>query len=366
MLAESHPIIRRFLRFLALPYCFFFLVNWRECKIQKYQVIKDLLYIFFKLRYFPDNYTPCRFWEKDRRLWHYYYTSSYDPYQRAKLRKEVQKFEYLILFDDKEVCELVCRGIGANMPDYYGVISDKMDFRKAIRQTMEFGNLDKLMIKPVLGQGGKGIVLAVRDGREIKVKVDSHEVALSEFKLPERSIMQQVVIQDDTIAGISASSVNTIRVLTLYTNSGDSIVISASMRFGVGDAFVDNWSSGGVAVGVDHKKGQLMKVAFDKKGKQFTKHPVSGVEFEGFMIPHWDGVLRMAKEMQAACPFFKLLGMDIAVTNEGKPILIEVNPNPDLVFQEQTAGPLLTDRMTYDEFKSYGLLINKYQMTLYD
>ena len=69
MLSENHPIIRRILRFIALPYCYFFLVNWKECTASRLQVLKDLLYIFFKLKYYPDNYSPCRFWEKDRKEW---------------------------------------------------------------------------------------------------------------------------------------------------------------------------------------------------------------------------------------------------------------------------------------------------------
>ena len=149
MLAESHPIIRRLLRFIALPYCYFKLVNWKECTKSRYQVAKDLLYIFFSLKYFPDNYSPCRFWEKDRELWNYYYGSTYHPYARRKLRKVVQPFDYQIIFNDKSVCEQFCINMGLRMPAYFGEISPNDNYRSAIDNVFKNTELHALIIKPI-------------------------------------------------------------------------------------------------------------------------------------------------------------------------------------------------------------------------
>ena len=364
MLAESHPLIRRTLRFLALPYCYVKLVNWQECTLPKSQVLKDLLYIFFKLKYFPDNYSPCRLWEKDKTEWYFYYGSSYHPYQRSKLRKEVQRFEYIYLFDNKEISELICRGIGVKLPKYYGAIWPEMNYRKKIEETVYKNERKKIIIKPIMGQEGKDISLAYVEDGQVKVKLQEYDINLSDFHLKERSIMQEVVVQDSRVAKISSSSVNTIRAVTLYTKSNEAIVISSIMRFGVGKAYIDNWSAGGVAVGVDHEKGELMKTAYDKKGKQYVKHPTTGVTFEGFRIPHWGKVLKLAKDVQEACSFFKMLGLDIGISLEG-PILIEVNPNPDIILQEQAASPLLKHKGIYEEFEKYDLFVNKFQRNLY-
>jgi len=67
-----------------------------------------------------------------------------------------------------------------------------------------------------------------------------------------------------------------------------------------------------------------------------------------------------AIKIQEACPFLKLLGMDITVSSTG-PMLIEVNPSANLVFQERTAGPLLKDKRARDEFEKYDLFINRHQ-----
>lgn len=365
MLAESHPIIRRFIRFAALPYCYFKLVNWNECPVSRYQVVKDLLYIFFVLKYYPNNYSVCRFWEMDRKFWPYFYGSSYDPYQRKKLRKEVQRYEYVILFDDKEVCEYLCRGIeGIKLPKYYGVIAPDMDYRHAIEKSLSSaGDGEKIIIKPVQGHAGQGITLAYISDGGIKVRAGDIEKELSDFKLKTRSIMQEVVVQDDTVSKISSGSVNTIRVVTLYTKSNEAMVLSVGMRFGVGDSFVDNVGSGGIHVGVDPVTGKLMKTAYDKQGNRFLRHPTTNTEFDGFQLPEWDEVVKMSLDIQKSCPFYKLLGLDIALTRDG-PVLIEVNPNGDLVFQEQGSGPLLKDKRVRDEFRKYDLLINDQQKNL--
>jgi hypothetical protein len=326
------------------------------------QVMKDLLYIFFKLKYFPDNYGVCRLWEMDRKQWSYYYGSSYHPFQRAKLRKEVQPYEYLILFDDKEICEMLCRGINVKLPKYYGAISPGMDYINEIKKIIKTTD-KRIIIKPVRGQAGQGIAIAYREGDSYVIREKQKEYRLEDFKLIDRSIIQEVIEQNSEIAKISSTSVNTIRVVTLYTRSDEVIVISANMRFGVGKSYVDNVSAGGIHVGVDYATGTLKKLAYDKHGNRLTEHPTTGVKFEGYKIPHWNEVKQMALNVQKSFPFYKLLGLDVALTDEG-PVLIEINPNADLVFQEQGAGPILADARVREEFNKYDLLINKYQKAL--
>ena len=122
MLSETHPYIRRIIRFCLLPYCYFKLVPWHECTRSRINVLKDLLYIFFVLKYYPDNYGPCRLWEKDKSEWSFYYGSSYDPYQRQKLRKFVQRYDYRILYEDKELWQQFAKGLHIALPPYFGVI----------------------------------------------------------------------------------------------------------------------------------------------------------------------------------------------------------------------------------------------------
>lgn len=351
------------MRFIALPYCFFYLMNWKECSVSRFQVIKDFLYIFFRLKSFPDFYSPYRLWEKDRKEWAYYYGSGYDAWHRYKLRKEIWPLKYLLLFDDKYISDLLCRGIGnISLPKFYGVIRpDDVGYQLTIQSAVSAANI---IIKPIEGSAGRGIALAYTEDGHIYIKQGETTIKLEEFKLDATCIIQELLTQNEQLSKIAPNSVNTVRVVTLLTGNNESIIISASMRFGVGSAYVDNWSAGGVAVGVDVESGILKKVAFDKYGNEYLSHPVSKTVFEGCDVPEWNKVAKLAIKVQKAFPYNKMLGHDIAITENG-PVLIEINPSTDLVFQEQTAGPLLKNKHVYKEFERYGLLVNSPQRKLH-
>jgi len=363
MFAESHPIIRRMLRFCALPYCYLKLIDWNECTASRIQVARDLWYIFNRLKYYPDNYSACRFWEKERVEWSYYYGSGYHSYPRQKLRRDVPPYERQFIFADRTVCEKLCEWLNVRMPRSFGELSPESGYRDRLQELHEQTGLQKLIVKPVLGRAGRGIVLSIKENDQIMIRKGRERIPLAEYDLPDAAIIQEVVTQCEEMSNIASSSVNTIRVLTLLTKDKEVIPISSSMRFGVGDVYVDNWSSGGIAVGVDHATGRLKELAYDKLGKQYRSHPVSNYVFNKFQVPMWEEVLAIAARVQHACTFYKLLGMDIALSTEG-PVLIEVNASPDIVFQEQTAGPLFRDRRVLEEFKRYDLLINDFQRAL--
>lgn len=363
MLSEAHPAIRQFLRFCALPYCYVRQVDWRECGKSRWAVASDLLYIFFRLRYYPDNYRPCRLFEKPRSEWAYYYGSSYNPWARQKLRREVQPFGWVAFFTDKTRSEAHFRAHGIPMPRTFAVLDPSGDFRQAARNALRESRCSRLIMKPVAGAGGRGICMLVDGPDGCHVDTMSGETSLEMFRLSEKYLVQEILTQDERVTAIYGGSVNTIRVLTLLTRDGEVLVLSAVMRFGVGGAFVDNWSAGGIAVGVDHVNGRLMKWAFDKRGRRFDAHPKSGFRFEGFQVPCWSELLLLSERVQRAVPDYRLTGLDVALTPSG-PKVIEVNANPDLVFQEQTAGPLLRDRRVLKEFGAYELLTNRYQRRL--
>jgi hypothetical protein len=364
MLSESPVAVRSALRFLALPYCYFSLVNWKECTRSAIGVVADFLYMFFRLKCYPDNYSPCRLDEKPRGDWSYYYGSSYNPHPRKRLRKEVQRYDYQVIFNDKAVSELVCRGVDLRLPRYFGEIEPSQPYAERIGAIFAANEgLNKIIIKPVLGHAGRGIEVAYRDGSQILIKTGTGVVSLRDYRLQGTAVVQEYLQQHPAIAAISSSSVNTIRLVTLSTRSGETILVSAAMRFGVGNAHVDNWSSGGIAVGVDHHNGRLMEVAFDKSGNRFHAHPDTKHAFLGFQLPFWKETVEIATKLQTAANFYKLIGVDVALGPDG-PILIEMNANPDIVFQEQTAGPLLRDPRVLQAFFDYGLLYNDAQLGL--
>ena len=361
MLSENHPIIRRILRFCALPYCYLRLVNWKECTASRFQVIKDLLFIFFKLKYYPDNYSKCRLWELPRDEWNYYYGSVYNPWPRWWLRKEVFPIKYRILYDDKNICFLLCKANQLPVPVSHGIVR-KANFKDKIAGILAAHPGKQLIVKPLEGRGGKDIILVTKQNGEISIKEQDNIYSLTSYQLPYVSVLQEYIDQHKDISAFS-KSVNTIRIVTMLTKSDEVIILGARMRIGIGTSFLDNTCQGGVAVNISVEEGTLGGVAYDNKGIVYHTHPTSNIPFKNFKIPYWQEVLTLAEKVQKRLSYNKLLGQDIAISEKG-PVIIELNAEYDNVMFEQACGPLLKNKIVREEFGKYNLLINKYQKNL--
>ncbi len=349
------PFLRRFQRFLVLPYAYFILVNWKECKASRFQVFKDFLYIFFVLKDFPDYYTQLRWWEVDRRDWKYYYGSFYNPYQRGRLRREVQKKEYEILFSDKYVCHQLCQSAHLPEAEFLAYLEPRDNYKSLINDLVN--QYQRVIIKFTRGKGGKEIFLAyLKEGRVV-INDKMHLCDLQDFRLCSPAIVQKYVVQHEELANISRS-VNTIRTETLLTADGNVLLLGAFMRFGRKSSIVDNQCSGGLSIGIDLSRGQLKESALDGKGEKYYTHPDSGFTFKNYKIPYWNEVVELSKKIQLSFPYYKILGPDIAITPHG-PVIIEINATPDHAGLEMDYGPTLKDENVRREFNRYNLLINR-------
>ena len=348
---------RRLIRFMALPYCFFYQVNWEQCKEKRINVVKDFLYIFFVLKYYPDNYSQCRLWEKEREGWKFYYGSIYDPYQRRNLRIKIQPEEYLMIFEDKEICYQLCKSYGLPLPMQFKVLDIDDNMENNINKIFN-NKLNQIILKPIKGKGGKGVISIQKENERYICYEKNESVDIKKIKIKERYLVQEFLSQHQDMNSIYPHAINTIRIET-FRSSNDKIYILGTMaRFGRGNSRVDNLSSGGMGVGINIDSGKLMKQAHDFKSEIHLVHPDTGVEFFNFQIPIWGEVIDLAIRIQTHFPMYGLLGHDIAITPKG-PVIIEINAEPDNVMMEQCFGPILLNTEILDEFRTHKLLTHK-------
>lgn len=166
--------------------------------------------------------------------------------------------------------------------------------------------------------GGHGVTF-ISQGDDMMERIG--EVAA---ETPTDVIIQRRVWQHEKMAAINPSSVNTLRLYSVLGKDGDVKVYSAVLRTGVGDTKVDNYSSGGLSVGIT-EEGTLRKVAFNKLGEQVDTHPTTGLVFENYAIPSYGKAVELAKKAHVLVPHFRSVSWDIAITEDGLPILIEGN-----------------------------------------
>src|SRR5262249_870989 len=139
-------------------------VRWDECKRPKWKVVCDMLYIFFKLRSVPEHYAPYRLWEVSRGEWPKYYGSPYPPIQRTRIARGSYPFEGQSLYNDKVLGARMSEGLEVRQPRILGSVETTDGWRDRIAALVASADSGRVMLKPIYGRSGIGIVLAERGG----------------------------------------------------------------------------------------------------------------------------------------------------------------------------------------------------------
>jgi Sugar-transfer associated ATP-grasp len=127
---------------------------------------------------------------------------------------------------------------------------------------------------------------------------------------------------------------STLRVHTVSTPAGGRVVAVVA-KILAKPSLIDNFTmgtKGNLIASVDVDTGRLGKAYGLRTGnrhlvQEIERHPALGTGFEGFQLPDWPDLIRVARQCAEAFPEVPLLGNDIALTTEG-PLVIEINTSP--------------------------------------
>lgn len=190
---------------------------------------------------------------------------------------------------------------------------------------------DEVVIKPTVENGfGKGVSL---------VKT-MEENPLSLHK--KNYIIQKRVVQHKTFSELNESSVNIVRVVTLFLD-GEVNVISSALRIGGVGAFTDNAvtsdGKGMIVVGID-ENGKLRENGYHSCGLK-TKQTPNGIAFLGREVYKLDEMFKIAKHQHVRFPDVKIIGWDFTVDRSGEVVAIEYNlRRPGILYYQYVNGSL--------------------------
>ncbi|WP_181899564.1 sugar-transfer associated ATP-grasp domain-containing protein, partial [Flagellimonas nanhaiensis] len=271
--------------------------------------------------------------------------------ERALVRKDiVKKYELVSILHNKLSFALYCEIYNLKTPEpilyslsnnyYYNkkvtTNINNRDLVIYIRDILKNESVDELFVRPLSLFGGTGCFKLTLDNLEATLEEQRESLQNGNY------LFTKVVKQHPEINKIQEKSVNTIRMLTHVTDEGKISMLSAVMRFGVGDSVVDNSSAGGFYIPINLKEGTLMSKGWAKTdfgGERITHHPDSKFKLEGFKIPFYKESCEMVIEYTKYIPN-KLIGWDVAITPDG-PTIIEANDSPYLGLSDIGAGGLL-------------------------
>jgi hypothetical protein len=319
----------------------------------------DYLYLFFVLRVLPVHYHLFQFDAKPRERFREYMDEPSSPSVRHKMYAYLWDDAYSSLVNDKYLFHCMCRQHHLPVPNLYGLIRQgTFVAADGDWSTMQREDDKQAVLKPVRGMQGKGIhFMDLQDIANLSFK--AHEGSLPESLCGEFRggdyVVQEVIQQHPLLDEINPHSLNTIRIITLLTTENQAEPLAAMLRTSSNESPVDNFSTGGIVVGIDMDTGNLKSTGFLKTpyGMTVTSHPVTGRRFSDFQVPYWQDLKDVAARAQRVFHQLKAIGWDFAITQDG-PVLIEGNIEWGTAGIQAATGGLLSPK-NRQLFAQYGL-----------
>lgn len=242
--------------------------------------------------------------------------------------------------------------------EYYDNEMHQIDKEQAISGCV---NRDAIVIKDsVDSAGGKSVELLSLQTLSDNAKRTELLRVLAERK--QDFVIQECIKQHPSLAKFNSTSINTLRVTTLYLN-GKYSTLSIILRFGKQGMKVDNWGSGGIMVGVS-QTGQLAKKGFDIQLKEYLEY--NGICFGSEILKQIPSLLeKIEKAHTTQFSLCKFIGWDICFNENNEPVVIELNSSqPGIIGEQLCTGPIFGDRtkevVDYCSMKEF-----KYQRSLF-
>lgn len=192
-------------------------------------------------------------------------------------------------------------------------------------------------------------------GKGVKLVNTSTEDPFSIHK--KNYLVQKRVIQHKSFSELNESSVNIVRIVTLFLD-GEVHLVTAALRIGGIGEFTDNTvtkdGKGMIVIGID-ENGKLRKEGVFSCGLKTSSTP-GGISFLGRDVYKFNEMIEVAKSQHMCFPDVKFIGWDFTVDEDGEIITIEYNlRSPGVLYYQYVNGSLfgpLTERVC--EFAKNG------------
>lgn len=242
------------------------------------------------------------------------------------------------LVDNKLKTKQAAEQQGMSVPELFGVVRIQYEVQD-LERILE--GIEKFVIKPAQGSGGKGIlVIAERRGDEFvkstgavldyrDIKRHTSNILSGLYSLggrPDVAMIEDMIDFDQMLSNYSHEGVPDIRVI-VYHGFPVMAMMRCSTHASDGKA---NLHQGAVGVGIDIVSGHSLFAV--QNNVQVDCHPDTGYRFDELVLPHWEQVLKLSSgcyEMTGLGYF----GADIVLDKNKGPVVLELNARPGLAIQ---------------------------------
>lgn len=220
---------------------------------------------------------------------------------------------------------------------------------------------ERLVCKRFTGGSGKQVLILGSEGGEYTINGEpcTEDELRGRLEGLDEYLVTEYVRQASYAADVYPESVNTMRVLTMYDEeAGEAFVPLATHRFGTRrSGELDNFSQGGLSVGVDRETGRLSRGTQylpPERPEEFERHPDTGERIVGREVPEWEAIKTDLLAIADRLSYVPYIGWDVVVTDESEFSIIEANNNTSALIQIHE--PLLREERTRRFYERHGVL----------
>lgn len=195
----------------------------------------------------------------------------------------------------------------------------------------------QMVIKPAI-ESGRGRDVNLISGKELSVEALRGVLATYQTDY----IVQEIVMQHPDMLRLNPSSLNTCRLYTYRrVENGEYVLLGGAVRFGGVGEFRDNACKGGgfCKINPDGRIDDNV-YAYRVFGHRSLKEIKGLVDIK---VPNYGNVMDFCLGLHKTLPYMDLVGWDVAITEDEKPMLIELNQYPDCEFLQIFNGPMFGD-----------------------
>lgn len=277
---------------------------------------------------FPEIYKRCNGIVSDKYIpasLYFYYISPYLVNMNLSMAY-VDKNMYFRHFPDVRQPKTIFHNMSGR---FYTTEMQEATFDEAVET---LSKKEKFIVKPAIESGR---------GRDVKMWTGGGISELRDILIDYESnyIIQEVVTQHHEMGKLNPTSLNTCRLYTYRrVGSREYMLLGAAVRFGGKGAYRDNACTGGGFCKINDDGSVEDAIHNYRRFGWGSLKAEKGLE--GLRIPNYDKVLETALRLHKTIPYMDLIGWDIAVDEEGEPVLIELNQYPDCEFLQIFNGPM--------------------------
>ncbi len=221
--------------------------------------------------------------------------------------------------------------------DWIKISDNREDVRTFFRRHND------VILKPQNGDSGNGIKIVHNCNELTDADIDA---IITESGA---GIVEEVLHNHPKLNELNASSLNTIRIITVR-NGNRMNILFAGIRFGASGCEIDNISKGGRIAPIDIDSGKICGKSHTKKTA--AENNEENADHIGLEIPMWSELREYMYKLTAVVPEMRYMAWDIAVTERGFAAIEGNHSSGNTVIQAHLGETQLGLRVKLNEFIS--------------